>query len=484
MKSLVRMMPGVVLLLLCGCAEEGTLRESPVNPRSAHPSQLLTQIIWEAFRAFQGPTPLYASRMLVLTDTESVHQYYKWSHGEYAFAALRNVEKMREESLRLGETVYMAPVHFFRAYYFLHMTLSFGDIPYREALRGERDGIDKPVYDTQKEVFEGILAELEEADRILAETPEGDLGGDIIYKGDIDKWRRMINAFRLKTLLMLSPRVRDDSPDVPARFAAIVGGSPLLRDPDDDGQLVFLDQTDNRYPEFNASRYNSGIYVDSTFIRLLQDHEDPRLFVFCAPTKAAREAGKASEDFSAYEGGDPAAPYDLVNAKAAQGRVSKVNERYYLNPTGEPLWIVGFAEQQFILAEAAVRGWIEADAGALYASGVRAAFRFYAIYAEAEDYLLHPLHSLEAIPTEEGRIEAIVTQKYFQSFLQGKWTPYFDHLRTGYPAFRCPEGVKAPYRWMYPLTEYQSNAENLSAALARQFDGVDEIHRPTWLWHR
>ncbi|MDR3128939.1 MAG: SusD/RagB family nutrient-binding outer membrane lipoprotein [Tannerellaceae bacterium] len=493
MKSLVRMMSGTVLFLLCGCVEEGNLRESPVNPRSAHPSQLLTQVIWEAFRAFQGTTPLYASRMLVLTDTESVHQYYKWSHGEFAFEALRNVQKMQEESLRFGEAVYMALAHFFRAYYFLHTTLSFGDIPYKEALRGEIDGIDRPVYDTQKEVFAGILAELEEADRILTEIPDADLQGDIIYNGDTNKWRRLINAFRLKTLLMLSLRVTDACPDVPACFAAIATSAPLLRSPDDNGQLVFLDRTGNRYPEFNASRYNSGIYVDSTFVRLLQDHEDPRLFVFCAPTKAAREAGKEVDDFSAYEGGDPAAPYDLVNAKAAQGRVSKVNDRYYLNPTAEPLLILGFAEQQFILAEAAVRGWIKGDAANLYASGIHAAFRFYATYASGQadylgeeatdDYLLHPLHKFESIPSEEGRIEAIIIQKYFQSFLQGKWTPFFDHLRTGYPVFRCPDGVNVPCRWIYPLTEYQTNAENLSAALLRQFVGVDEIHRPTWLWH-
>jgi hypothetical protein len=422
--------------------------------------------------------------MLVLTDTESAHQYYKWSRGEYAFAALRNVEKMREESVRFEEPVYPAIAHFFRAYYFLHMALTFGDIPYREALKGESEGIDKPVYDSQEEVIEGILAELEAADEILEALPaEVTLAGDIIYKGDVDKWRRLINAFRLKTLLMLSKRAGDDRPEVGRRFAAIYKGAPLLRDVGDDGQLVFLDRTGNRYPEFNSSRYNSGIYVDSTFISLLQTHKDPRLFVFCAPTKVAREAGKAVNNFSAYEGGDPAAPYDLVNTKAAAGRVSKVHERYYQNPVAEPVWVLGYAEQQFILAEAAEYGWIAADAGALYATGVRAAFGFYGLSEAVEEYLRDPQHRLEDIPSEEGRIEAIITQKYFQSFLQGKWTPYFDHLRTGYPAFRCPEGVKVPYRWQYPLAEYQTNAENLRVALQRQFAGVDEINRATWLWH-
>jgi hypothetical protein len=430
--------------------------------------------------------------MLVLTDTESAEQYYKWSRGSFAFDELRNVQKMAEEALRVDEPAYLAIARLFRAHYFLHMTLTFGDIPYSQALRGEFDGLDTPAYDPQVDVFAGILTELHQADSILAAHPDANIQGDIIYAGDLDKWRRLINAFRLKVLLTLSPRVADEAEDVPSRFAAIAATAPLFRSPADDAVLSFLDRSGNRYPEFNGSRYNSGIYVDSTFVRLLQEHHDPRLFVFCAPTKEAREAGKAVDDFSAYEGGDPIAPYDQVNAKAAQGKVSKVNARYYLNPTAEPLVLLGFAEQQFILAEAAVRGWTAGDPAALYAVGVRAAFRFYATHAAeqahfftdsaADAYLLDPIHQLDALLSPDERIAAIITQKYFQSFLQGKWTPYFDHLRTGYPPFRSLPTSPPPFRWMYPLSEYNTNAIHLNASLARQFTGIDDIHRPSWLF--
>jgi hypothetical protein len=368
--------------------------------------------------------------------------------------------------------------------------MQFGDIPCSEALRGESDAVYTPVYDSQKDVFAGIIRELEEAGELL-KNENTIIHGDIIYDGSTDKWRRMVNSFLLKILLSLSQKESDPDLNIRSRFAGIVQNEPLMRDILDNGQLVYLDQEGNRYPEFNSSGYGSGMYMDSTFIRRLQDHRDPRLFVFCTQTKEAKEAGKALNDFTAYEGGDPAAPYGTVNEKATQGKVSKVLERYYQDPTSEPSVLLGYSELQLILAEAAVRGWISGDADACYREGVKASFKFYETYAKGLSsfvdeaavtaYLAEPVNDLSQKTTTEEKIEAIILQKYFQSFLQGKWTPYFEMLRTGYPEYRRPSGVELPFRWMYPQSEYDYNAQNVAEAIRRQFgEGNDKINRRTW----
>ena len=113
------------------------------------------------------------------------------------------------------------------------------------------------------------------------------------------------------------------------------------------------------------------MYMSSTFIKMLQDRKDPRLFAYCGQTKNAKEAGKEINDFTAYEGGDPLAPYAEVNLKAAAGDVSKVNLRYSTDPTAEPHNLLSYAELEFILAEAAVRGWISTDAKTHYEKGVK-----------------------------------------------------------------------------------------------------------------
>src|SRR5690606_16445686 len=140
----------------------------------------------------------------------------------------------------------------------------------------------------------------------------------------------------------------------------------------------------------------------------------------------------------------------------AAGRTSKVLERYHQDPTNEPLVLMGYAEQQFILAEAVVRGWISGDANAYYESGIRASFKFYETYAKgvgtyvdetaASAYLSHPLVEFASTQSESDRLERIITQKYLRSFLQGGWSAFYDHLRTGYLAFRRPSGVEVPFR--------------------------------------
>ncbi|MDR1555563.1 MAG: SusD/RagB family nutrient-binding outer membrane lipoprotein [Tannerellaceae bacterium] len=483
-----------ILIVLCGgllsCRDFEDINESPNNPKETHPQLLLTQIEWDAFRSYQGTAPLYANKMLVQTDGENSSQYYKWTRGDFSFLSMRNVQKMTEEAERINEKSYIALGKFFRAYYFYCMTLQFGDIPYQEALKGEADAVYSPVYDSQKTVFTGIIRELEEANELL-KNENTIIRGDIIYEGSTDKWRRLVNSFRLKVLLSLSQKESDPDLNIKGRFAGIVQNEPLMRDIQDNGQLIYLNQEGNRYPEFNSSGYGSGMYIDSTFIRRLQDHRDPRLFVFCTQTKEAKEAGKDLNDFTAYEGGDPAAPYGTVNEKATQGKVSKVLERYYQDPTNEPSVLLGYSELQLILAEAAARGWISDDANDSYQKGVRASFKFYETYAKglgqfvdeaaAAAYLAEPVNDLSKKARVEEKIEAIILQKYFQSFLQGKWTPFFEMLRTGYPEYRRPPGVEIPFRWMYPQSEYNYNASNVAEAIKRQFgEGNDKINQKTW----
>ncbi|GGF48692.1 SusD/RagB family nutrient-binding outer membrane lipoprotein [Echinicola rosea] len=482
----------ILFAALIGLASCDNLQEMNVNPNlptETHPQLLLTNIEWEAFRSYQGTSPLYALKMLVQTDGENTNQYYKWARGSYgAYSDLRDVTKMIEEGERINDMTYVALGKFFRAYHFYNLTMTFGDVPYTASLKGENEENYAPAYDSQEAVFEGILAELKEANDILAES-NNIIAGDIIYDGDLTSWRKLINAFRLKVILTLSEK--SGSIDV-SEFATIYQNQPLMENVEENGQVVFLDQQNNRYPTFNSSSFSSGMYMDSTFIQRLQEREDPRLFIYCTQTKSAKEAGKAIDDFTAYEGGDPAAPYAEVNEKATQGNVSKVNERYHQDPVNEPYMLLGFAEQQLILAEAAVRGWITADAGALYESAVKASFRFYELYSEeyatyvteeaANIYLTKSINNFSAATSEEEEIQLIIMQKYLQSFFQLGWTSFYEYHRVGgYPSFRRPAGVAIPYRWIYPQSEYNYNATNVTEAITRQFgEGNDQINQMPW----
>jgi hypothetical protein len=152
---------------------------------------------------------------------------------------------------------------------------------------------------------------------------------------------------------------------------------------------------------------------------------------------------------------------------------------------------LGYSEFQLILAEAAVRGWISADTSSCYEKAIKASFEFYNKYAgnyssyvdetAAETYLQSDSVALNYVSTNEEKIERIIMQKYLQSFLQGGWRMYFDHLRTGYPCFADWGDDTPPTRWMYPNKEYDYNSENVTKAITRQFgEGNDKTREVSW----
>lgn len=469
-----------------GCTNLEEMNINPNNPTSTHPKLLLTTISNQTFR--HGNDGMYAARKVIQADGESADQYYKWTRGDFGYyTRLRNVEKMAEEADRAGAPSYKALALFFKAYHYYELTLRFGDIPCTEALRGEKDAIYAPVYDSQEKVFETILAYLSEAENILA-ADGSNLDGDIIYGGKSAKWRKLINSFHLKVLMTLSHHAKVGSTDVRSEFAR-VASLPIMESIADNGQLTYIDQQDCRYPQFNAQW--SGYYMDDTFIQRMRERRDPRLFLFAGQTNQGKTQGKAIDDFSSYEGGDPAAPYSDAIVKVGEGRISPINSRYRTSPVGEPTILMGYAELQQILAEAAVRGWIAIDAKAAYERGIRASFEFYRTYAPTyanyltddilDAYIAGPMVDLAQATTTEAKIERIVMQKFLAAFYQGRWDPFFDHLRTGYPDFKRPAGVNVPKRWMYPQSEYDNNMANVVEAVKRQYgQDNDNIHATPW----
>lgn len=493
MKTLIK---NIILsaILLPTCFSCIDLEEMNVNPNNATvttPGLLLTGIAYSAFSE-ASTAPAYANKMLVQTDGESNEQLYKWNRSDFGYYNnLRNIAKMYDEAEIQNQPVYKGLALFFRSHYMYQLTLRFGDVPYSEAIKAETEKLYTPVYDPQEKVMEGILNDLAQANTLLKENPSV-ITGDIIYNGDITKWRQLINAYRLKVLLSLSAKKSAGNIQIASAFASVAANEPLMKSGADNGQVVFLDQQDNRYPFFNSSSFGSGMYMDSTYIAALAKRKDPRIFAIATQKPSAESAGAPVTDFSSYDGGDPAVPYSEVNQKVTRGNVSKPHARYYSSATNQPMILLGYTEQQLILAEGVVRGWIAGDDKAYYESAVKASFDFYATYAKtyaayltpgaADDYLKQEPVSYRPELTREQKIERIVMQKYLPSFLQGNWFPFYEHLRTGYPEFRRPAGTNVPFRWMYPQDEYNNNLANVQAAVKAQYNGNDRTNeKPWWL---
>lgn len=481
--------------LLVSCGDFGDMNVDPTRPATGQPQHLLTGTTWTLLE-WIDKDPLYTTRMLVQSDGVSTLQYQQWSRGSFAaYDRLRDVQKMLEEGTTAEQPAYVAIAHFYRAMYFTYLTLMFGDVPYSEAGRAETDGIFAPAYDSQEEVFRGVRSELKEAYTLMAPLAEQGqpIAGDIVYGGNASLWLRAINSYRLKLLMLLSHKA-DDDPTIPAEFAEICRSGVYIRSLEESFTADYLDIQGNRYPLFNDSSFGSGMFSDGTFIRLLADRRDPRLFTFVTRTKQALEQGLAVDDFAGYRGGDPIAEYKTYLELNTQGLISKPHERYYRHPTNEPKLLINYSEIELIIAEGIVRGWIEGDATEHYARAIKASFDFYAKYAPEYSkyldgealakYLRGDLVRPDPTLTPEALIERIVTQVYIMTYFQDTWMGYWNYLRTGYPRLRMADGAVMPNRFMYPVSEINNNTEHMQQAINQMFPqgGGSESTHAAYLW--
>jgi len=469
-----------------GCEDFDTLTKDPNRPTEVHPSLLLTNIEVTAFNEVSVGAA-YACRYYVFTDGYSTSQTYGWQRAGFGgYSSLLQVYKMMEEAAKNNLENYIALGKFFRAYHLTQMTLTFGDIPYSEAMRGD-EGIFKPKYDTQEEVYAAILQELTEADQMLDQS-KGAIEGDIIYNGDILKWKKLVNSFKLRVLMSLSAKEGNTDLNVAERFREIYENPetyPVFTSLADQGQLVFVDRDDNRYPLFHDKSSTTATYMERTFVDLLKARRDPRLFRFALPDKRAVEVGQPGymTSYSSYSGLDAGAYVsDNLALLTDEGKGSPLNTRYHEDPVNEPSIAVGYPELEFNLAEAALRGWIDADVSELYYKGIRASMEFFGI---ASDRINTYLNGNMVRYDGTKAMEQIIIQKYIACFMNSGWEPFYNQRRTGIPTFAVgpstQNGGQVPSRWMYPQEELDNNFDHVAEAINRQFDGNDNINGVMWL---
>ncbi|UNZ00293.1 SusD/RagB family nutrient-binding outer membrane lipoprotein [Zhouia spongiae] len=498
-------------LCLFSCADLDKINTNPDGINTVSSQMLATKLILDITRTDISSTKGFMRHFML-------DKYILWSEfaespqyndlGRVGFGTLPRLidaAKMMEIAEASGideseKNSYLGLAHFIRAYNFFYLTIKVGDIPYSEALMGEDENHVKPKYDTQKEVFLGILDELEQADQLFANGSSFD--GDIIYDGNPVQWRKMVNSFALQVLINLYKKEGDSDLQVKQRFSNIVAGKPIFESNDDNFSLVYSDVENQKYPFFkDGNQFTIYPVVSSVLIDKLKELNDYRLFYYAAPSSVKLEGGQTASDFDAYVGVDPAIEYSALSAIASSKDYSDINDRYKELPEGEPVYLLSNAQVQFILAEAAVRGWISGDAETYYSNGIKSAMRFVADNTP-DDVAYHhgmPMDDsyIESYPeTPEVKfasgmneqIEQIITQKYLSTFLQSPENAFFENRRTGYPGFPINPATnenlpsdKLPVRWMYDSDEVRYNKENLDEAVNRQYNGVDDNNGIMWI---
>jgi hypothetical protein len=503
------------LVLAVSCTEDfETININPNYPASAQPELLLPGIQREMAYNWgdqgweEGFTVVQYGARLQFTSGDT----YNWSPSgnpyDNAYASLRDVENIIRDTKENEEAQnYYGVALVMKSWIYSYVTDAYGDVPYAEATNGIENGNVTPVFDTQSAIYAGILADLEMANTLL--TDADNISGDIFYDGDIAKWRKFANSLRLRLLMRISDV---DNATAVAGMTQITGNPsayPIFESNDD---MTFVEwNSDNPQPKYDTrSGSFDEVRLSQTLETRLKALGDNRLYVFAQPTSNS-EKGIFSEDFDDYVGMPNGLDDEAALGYSPTGNPDESGSNFIsrlgillgcraCNPeeasaTASHTIIMSYSELQFILAEAAERGFISSgDAAMYYENGIRASFEYYtervaaggwsdiANAMQATDLDAYVAQANVAYAgTGDEKLAKIALQKWISLFYTG-FEGWSDWRRTGMPEVTPgPDAVndgQVPVRFQYPNSVKSTNSENYNAAVENM--GADNINTKLW----
>lgn len=364
--------------------------------------------------------------------------------------------------------------------YFQLYTDTFGMVPFSEA---GVEGILTPKYDSQKDIYKGIIADLDAAMATIGDTERTGVGvndvgsNDIYLGGDLQKWKKLANTLKLRIGMRALGADGDDfaTAAITAALAA-----PLL----DDASGSAVMKKDFVISEWASSSYGdvwndfgtngaANWSVGATLINLLQDNEDPRLEEYAKPANGGAfvftDDGSDPDfqerlDFIVAALDDAGASYTMsvsgadttidVPANQFIGQPSRTNGDtasfmrwdLFSNPSdfvtvkrgtqvdAYPEIILTSAEAYFLQAEAAVRGISGGDAQGLFESGIREAMKLWNVSGGLVDtYIADQAMADISVGSLDEKLEKIAIQRWLVGYTDGfeAWAVVRD---TGYPS--------------------------------------------------
>ncbi|MFH4965686.1 SusD/RagB family nutrient-binding outer membrane lipoprotein [Gaetbulibacter sp. M235] len=456
---------------------------------------------------------------------------YDWLAGY--FGKVKGFADLTKEGGEFENQYYYAMSLIIKGLYYQVYTETFGMVPFSEA---GVDGILTPKYDAQKDIYKGIIADLDNAMSIIGSTERTGIGvedagpNDIYCGGDLQKWKRLANTLKLR----IGMRALGASGDDFASNAITSAMSQPLLD-EATGSVVMK-------KDFVISEWASASYGDiwhdfgvgggaswtmgAMLINLLRDNNDPRLSAYALPAPggtfvftddgdanfqerlnfviAALDNANATytttvsgvdttiEVPSGQYIGQPSRingdTYDFVRYDMFSIPSEMVTHKRGTQVDAYPEIILSSAESYFLQAEAVVRGIESGDAQSLFATGIKEAMKLWKVSTgDADSYIANESMADISTGTVDEKLEKIALQRWLADYTDGfeAWAVVRD---TGYPS-ELYAGVSNPtifalgnLNGAYPQRlRYGSGAQanpNYSAAVSAQ--GADV--QATKLW--
>jgi hypothetical protein len=421
---------------------------------------------------------------------------------------LKNLTIVINKASESGDASLEGAARALRVWIFSYLTDIWGDVPYSEALQGFNvDGTLTPKYDRQEDIYNDLIAQLEEANTLLSATTVNFGAGDLIYGGDPVMWRKFANSLKLRLLSRAAgtpwtftydmvgtqPDVTT-TPGAAALATADTQIGALLADPakypifdsNDDNAAISYPGLPYRNPIFNTLYTRTDQAISETMVDWLLARQDPRIHIYAQPTINSTETPPLV--YLGFQNGR-----GITSANLAA--VSLLGTAIAYNETS-PLFVLTYDETLFTIAEYQMRKGNDAAAQAAYEAGIEASMGrwgladgatvrpswgtdnsfTYASTGQVVDYAAYLADPLVAWGgTDAQKFQKICEQRWAAIFGEGVQA-YSEIRRTGFPerifeyeledAYYQHMGL--PIRLQYALSEDTYNSTNLAQARINQ----------------
>jgi hypothetical protein len=485
-KSMYKILSLVLAVaLISACSKLEDFGDTNVNPgatNTPNTAALLTNVLSGigGFAAANGPS-LYC-QFISETQYPDFSQYaanlaspagiYSASLYDLQNIIITNTDEKTKAvaSLNGANENQIAIARILKAYTFWTITDRWGDVPYKNALKGDPN----VEYDTQESIYKDLIKELTEA--VAQFTTGAPIKGDIAYDGNTAKWQKLANSLRMLMALRLSKQYPGASEYAATEFkAALADGAGHIATNADNFMLTYTGGN-FRNPYYNMydgrKDYGESATMTSMLISL---SNDARLSVYGATSTGAASVqgvpyGQKRETVTAWTNANP--NYAYVFAPAYRTEKS-------------PLYIVKASSLLLARAEAADRGWTSETASTrtLYEAGITASYTQWGLAAPAASYFTNANVDLTAAFGTGANLTKIATQQWIAYYPDGTqgWSNW---RRTNVPALTpAPDATNdpkvIPRRYMYGTTDYSLTKVGVEAAVAR-LTGGDKMDSRVW----
>ncbi|MET6989560.1 SusD/RagB family nutrient-binding outer membrane lipoprotein [Sediminicola arcticus] len=464
----------MALAVITSCTKDfEEINTNPNAPVSVQPSLLLRQVIYDygeqmSYEGFTAGNLLGQYTTALDFNLFDRHNLKSPQLGgnpwPIFYKNLRDNEIILNQA-RTVETyaVYEGPALILKAYMTAALTDIFGDVPYSEGFRGKDETV-TPVYDAQEAIYlaeGGILDNLDKG-IVAIQNYSGTIAlqGDILFNGNLQAWVRFANSLKIKSLMRISNKT-----DVTTDLQAIYDGGEYIGL---NSQNAVFDFSDGEPNNFRLARLRIGDFnnfvLSETMEEVLINLNDDRVERLFRPF-----ANSTNGDFNGLLNGIDASQTSIALADySLTGTIFRENTGL-LDANFMTSW-----ETQFLLAEAAEKGIIVANAQQLYETGVTQAFEYWQVPLSSTYLTIDAAYGL----TGANPIEQIITQKWIANMING-YEGWIEYRRTGFPQLKTISASLnndlIPVRMPYPAEEEALNNKNYTTAATATDDNSINI---------